>query len=176
MDYTVPDATFRAILHDIAAALATRPAGAGQHDQAKAGLDQPSAESNTHHLSQSDPSSVRRLVTTRVERAMQEARLHPNASDEQPTRLNMSNLWVEESTAVLRRPSGKQAGNQAAMPMEQLTKHYCQMAYGSTLYNADALAKDPDLAAAHVRGPKSKQTAHSIHTARSAPFKWAHHP
>jgi acetoin utilization deacetylase AcuC-like enzyme len=107
---------------------------------------------------------------------MQEARLHPNASDEQPTRLNMSNLWVEESTAVLRRPSGKQAGNQAAMPMEQLTKHYCQMAYGSTLYNADALAKDPDLAAAHVRGPKSKQTAHSIHTARSAPFKWAHHP
>jgi hypothetical protein len=232
MDYTVPDATFRAILHDIAAALATRPAGAVQHDRATAGLDQPSAESNTHHLSlalnaladwgskqvalrdrapstalppntlsagrwclvdvpqpapagsaavcgavqQSDPSSVRRLVTTRVERAMQEARLHPNASDEQPTRLNMSNLWVEESTAVLRRPSGKQAGNQAAMPMEQLTKHYCQMAYGSTLYNADALAKDPDLAAAHVRGPKSKQTAHSIHTARSAPFKWAHHP
>jgi hypothetical protein len=37
MDYTVPDATFRAILHDIAAALATRPAGAVQHDRATAG-------------------------------------------------------------------------------------------------------------------------------------------
>jgi hypothetical protein len=74
----------------------------------------------------SDPSSVRRLVTTRVERAMQAPRLHPDASDEQPTRLHTSNLWVGESTAataVLRRPSGKQAGNQAAMPMEQLTKH-----------------------------------------------------
>jgi hypothetical protein len=42
------------------------------------------------------------------------------------------------------------------------------MAYGSTLYNADALAKDPDLAAAHVRGPSDKQLT-AFATARGQP-------
>ena len=114
-------------------------------------------------MQQSDPASVRRLVTTRVELALQEARLHPDPTARQPTRLNTSNLWVEESTAALRRPCGKRAGPQPGMPPEQLTKHYCQMTYGSILYNADALAKDPDLAAAQVRGPNKRPVPFSTH-------------
>lgn len=114
-------------------------------------------------VQQSDPASVRRLITTRVERALQEIRLHPDPTARQPTRLNTANLWVEESTAVLRRPSGKRAGPQAGMPPEQLTKHYCQMTYGSILYNADALSKDPDLAAAQVKGPDKQLAPFATH-------------
>jgi hypothetical protein len=112
---------------------------------------------------QCDPASVRRLVTTRVECALQETRLHPDPTAREPTRLNTTNLWVGESTAVLQRPSGKRAGPQAGMPPEQLTKHYCQMTYGSILYNADALAKDPDLAAAQVKGPDKRLTPFATH-------------
>ena len=217
-EYTVPDATLRAVLQTIAATLAARPQPAGAHDQAAA-ADPLGAAPNTHHLSialntladwgskqvalknrppsvalppntlstgkwclvnvppplggsgatasstvqQSDPASVRRLISCRVEHAMQEAKLHPDPSQPPPTRLDMSNLWVDESTAVLRRPGGKHAACQATMPPEPLTKHYCQMAYGSIRYNADALAKDPDLAAATVMGPKRRLVPFTTH-------------
>ena len=217
-EYTVPDATLRAVLQTIAATLAARPQPAGAHDQAAA-ADPLGAAPNTHHLSialntladwgskqvalknrppsvalppntlstgkwclvnvppplggngatvsstvqQSDPASVRKLISGRVEQALQEAKLHPDPNQPLPTRLDMSNLWVEESTAVLRRPGGKHTACQAAMPPEPLTKHYCQMAYGSIRYNADALAKDPDLAAANVMGPKRQLAPFTTH-------------
>jgi hypothetical protein len=121
------------------------------------------AEAVSSAVQQSDPASVRRLMTTRVEQALLEAKLHPDPSAAQPTRLNTSDLWVEESTAVLRRPSGKHATQQTQMPDEQLTKHYCQMAYGSTRYNADALAKEADLAAAQVKGPNRQLIPFTTH-------------
>ena len=114
-------------------------------------------------VQQSDPTSVRKHVSSRVERAMQEAKLHPDPSRPPPTRLDTTDLWVDESTAILKRPSGKQAPGPAAMPPEPLTKHYCQMAYGSILYNADALVKDPDLAAAVVKGPGRRPVPFTTH-------------
>jgi hypothetical protein len=129
-----------------------------------------------HGVQQSDPTTARKLVTRRVEHANLESTLHPDSATPPPTRLNFTNLWTEESSAVLKRPRySAAAGRHATMPDEKLTKHYCHMAYGSTLYNADALLipKNRALASTCVKDPAGRLIPFSTHCQLCLPIHTA---
>jgi hypothetical protein len=59
------------------------------------------------------------------------------------------------------------------MPDEKLTKHYCHMTYGSTLYNADALLvpRNRALATTCVQGPTGQAIPFSTHCPLCLPLR-----
>jgi hypothetical protein len=69
----------------------------------------------------------------------------------------MRDLWVEESTHVIRRPqrraapaAGQSDAGHSGMPRERHTQFYARMTYNSLSYNSTAAEKDPDLLTAEV--------------------------
>ena len=127
-------------------------------------------------VQQSDPTTARKRITRRVELANLESKFHPDGAAPAPTRLNHASLWVEESAAVLTLPRrSAAAGARTAMPDEKLTKHYCHMAYGSTLYNADALLvpRNRALATTCVKGPADQAIPFSTHCPLCLPLRAA---
>jgi hypothetical protein len=119
-----------------------------------------------------------------VGEAHEQEQLHKDASADTPTRLNTQDLWLKESTHVLKRPKSSAAvAEEGAMPKECLTRHYCQMTYDSILYNKEAAQKDPALlltCVVNARGeevpftnecrlygaPEADTRAHIYHTCR----------
>jgi len=117
-------------------------------------------------VQQSDPTTIRKRITRRVEMANLESKFHPDGTTPPPTRLNFASLWTEESTAVLTLPRhSAAAGARTSMPEERLTKHYCHMTYGATIYNAEALLipRNAALATTCVKGPAGQAIPFSTH-------------
>jgi len=104
-------------------------------------------------IQHADSKSIADLVCSRVSRHCEQEDLHPDANAALPIRLCVDCIWGAESTRVVTKPSRLARGSpgeglgrgQPSLPVEHLTKHYCQMQYGSIRYNQEAAVKDPEL-------------------------------